>query len=71
MSKPETITVTAGRLNSGDKLWIGTQPVRITYVALVRGLEIEIKYRYTDLSMRGAGEKRMVVKKTALLEKIV
>lgn len=59
----------ACNLRVGDVilLYNGTYKARITFIALVRGLEIEIKYRSADWMHRSTTEHCMVVPKYTIL----
>ena len=56
-------------LRVGDVILLdsGNYKVRITSIALVRGLEIEFKYRSADWRNRSATEHRVVLSKHAIL----
>lgn len=63
-------TINAASLRVGDTIAINSMPVRIQFVALYRGVQIEIKYKSTSLWSRTLPEQRIVVAKNKTFEKI-
>ena len=63
--------VQAKDVRSGDKIVVNGMAETVTFVALVRGVQIQIKHRSNDLSRRMAPEQTMTVSKYEPIYKIV